>query len=249
MIKTLKTRLRIILTKLLGKDFSSPSLTRLVRDSQVISFDVFDTLIIRTVPLPTDVFNLIHPEDPTFKSRRIEAERQARKLSPLEDIKLEEIYKELYDDPCERQEAMDLEISTELSVCKANPEALEFFNTVRKDGKRVVIVSDMYLSASTIERILINCGYDLNGVNLYVSSEYGKTKRSGNLFKEVLKALRVESVSAPTVKRREKSESCEGADSVKGKDVLHIGDNYISDYLMPRKCGMKGFLYNRLSQS
>ena len=84
MIKTLKTRLRIILTKLLGKDFSSPSLTRLVRDSQVISFDVFDTL--------SDLFNHIHPEDPTFKSRCIEAERKARMLSPLEDVKLESIY-------------------------------------------------------------------------------------------------------------------------------------------------------------
>ena len=93
MIKTLKTRLRIILTKLLGKDFSSPSLTRLVRDSQVISFDVFDTLIIRPgFTTPSDLFNHIHPEDPTFKSRCIEAERKARMLSPLEDVKLESIY-------------------------------------------------------------------------------------------------------------------------------------------------------------
>ena len=230
MIKTLKARLRIILAKLLGKDFLSPSLTRLVRDSQVISFDVFDTLIIRPgLKTPSDLFNLIHPEDPTFKSRRIEAERQARKLSPLEDIKLETIYELLYESPRERQEAMDLEISTELSVCKANPEALKFFNTVKKAGKRVVIISDMYLSASTISTILTSCGYDLTGVNVYVSSEYGKTKRSGNLFREVLKNLRV--------------------DSVEGKHVLHIGDNYISDYLMPRKCGMKGLLYNYHSQS
>lgn len=58
MIKTLKTRLRIILTKILGKDFSSPSLTRLVRDSQVISFDVFDTLIVRpTLAVPSDLFD------------------------------------------------------------------------------------------------------------------------------------------------------------------------------------------------
>ena len=124
---------------------------------------------------------------------------------------------------------MDLEISTELSVCKANPEALKFFNTVKKAGKagkRVVIISDMYLSASTISTILTSCGYDLTGVNVYVSSEYGKTKRSGNLFREVLRVLREE-----------------------GKHVLHIGDNYISDVLMPRKCGMKSFLYNRLSQS
>ncbi len=234
-LKTLKTRLRIFLTRILGKPFSSPSLTKLVRDSQVISFDVFDTLIIRPgLKTPSDLFNLIHPEDPTFKSRRIEAERQARKLSPLEDVKLSDIYKLLYAEECKRQEvpkvqeAMAVEISTELSVCKANPEALKFFNTVKKARKRVVIISDMYLDRSTIERILINCGYDLTGVNVYVSSEYGKTKRSGSLFREVLGVLREE-----------------GGDSVEGKDVLHIGDNYISDYLMPRKCWMKSFLYNR----
>ena len=176
MIKTLKTRLHILLTRILGKDFSSPSLTRLINNATVISFDVFDTLIIRPgLKTPSDLFNLIHPEDPTFKSRRIEAERQARKLSPLEDIKLEEIYKELYEDLRERQEvqeAMALEISTELSVCRANPEALEFFNTVRKAGKagkRVVITSDMYLDRPTIENILTNNGFNLEGVNVYVS--------------------------------------------------------------------------------
>ncbi|MBQ8945390.1 MAG: hypothetical protein IJ058_01100 [Lachnospiraceae bacterium] len=228
MIKTLKTRIRIILTKLLGKDFSNPSLTRLVRDSQVISFDVFDTLIIRSgLKTPSDLFDLIHPDDSTFKSRRIEAERKAREQLSLEDIKLEEIYKELYEDLRERQEvqeAMALEISTELSVCRANPEALEFFNTVRKVGKRVVITSDMYLNRPTIENILTNCGYDLTGVNVYVSSEYGKTKRTSNLFREVL--------------REEGMEGREG-------EVLHIGDNLIADYISPRKIGMKSFLYNR----
>ena len=145
-------------------------------------------------------------------------------------------------------------------------------------------LSDMYLSASTISTILKNCGYDLNGVNLYVSSKYAKTKRSGNLYREVLKALKplktlnplrgvelpapapalqrreelkklkklkkLESCESPeTVKKSESDRSGEGVDGVKCKDVLHIGDNYISDYLMPRKCGMKSFLYNRRSQS
>ena len=53
--------------------------------------------------------------------------------------------------------------------------------------------------------------------------EYGKTKRSGNLFRTVLEHEEVEA----------------------GK-VLHIGDNLISDYLMPKKCGMKSFLYRRV---
>ena len=128
-----------------------------------------------------------------------------------------------YDNPRERQEAIKLEIATELSVCKANPEALEFFKVVKQEGKRLIIVSDMYLDSSTIEEILQNCGYDFADVPIYVSSEYGKTKRSGNLFRTVLEHEEVEA----------------------GK-VLHIGDNLISDYLMPKKCGMKSFLYRRV---
>ena len=116
------------------------------------------------------------------------------------------------------------EIQTELSVCKANPAALVFFNTARKSGKRVVITSDMYLDRPNIENILSNNGFDLEGVNVYVSSEYGKTKRTSNLFKTVI--------------RQEHMEGREG-------EVLHIGDNLISDYLNPRKVGMKSFLYNR----
>ena len=59
---------------------------------------------------------------------------------------------------------------------------------------------------------------------MYVSSEYGKTKRTGNLFREVLE-----------------EEGMEGREG----EVLHIGDHYISDYLNPRNVGMKSFLYNR----
>ena len=223
MIKTItfKTRIRLILSKVLGKDFSHIP-NSLVRDSRIISFDVFDTLIIRPgLKHPSDVFDLIHPEDSTFKARRLEAARISKleaEANGLEDRTLTDIYKHLpeYDEKDE--------IQTELSVCKANQPAHDLYSRCREEGKRVIIISDMYLLASAIERILINCGYDLTGVNVYVSSEYGKTKRSGSLFREVLKTLREE--------------------GVEGKDVLHIGDNYISDYLMARKCGLKGFLYS-----
>ena len=124
---------------------------------------------------------------------------------------------------------MDLEISTELKVCKANPEALRFFNTVKKSGRRVVIVSDMYLERESISTILTNNGFDLEGVNVYVSSEYGKTKRSGNLFKKVLEEEHIK-------KGEERS-------------VLHIGDHFISDYWMARRAGLKSFLYKASDQS
>ena len=216
----IKTKARILLSNTFDKSFSDIS-TTLINSCSIISFDIFDTLIIRPeVNEPSDVFDLVHPDDPSFKEKRLEAARISRleaESKGLEERKLCEIYKHLpgYDE--------NDEINAELKVCKANKPALTFFNKVKESGKRIIIISDMYLDSSTIEEILQNCGYDLTDVPIYVSSEYGKTKRSGNLFRTVLEHEEVEA----------------------GK-VLHIGDNLISDYLMPKKCGMKSFLYRRV---
>ena len=64
-------------------------------------------------------------------------------------------------------------------------------------------------------------GFDIESVPVYVSSEFGLTKRSGNLFKKVLEEEKIEKTGS----------------------VLHIGDNLISDYIMPKHAGMKSFLY------
>ena len=216
---TIKNHIRIILSSLLGHHFKK--IYALVDKSAVISFDVFDTLIIRDVPVPADVFDYISA-DPSFKSRRMEAERKARIESNLEDITLSDIYKHLYIDERERQKWMNREISTELTLCKPNPSALAFFNKMHESGKKIIIISDMYLSCATISLLLSNCGYNLDGVSLYISSEYGKTKRSGNLFKKVLDIERI-----------------------RHSDVIHIGDNMLSDLLRPKLCGMKAVLIKR----
>ena len=126
---TFKTRIRLILSKVLGKDFSHIP-NSLVRDSRIISFDVFDTLIIRPgLKTPSDLFNLIHPEDPTFKARRLEAARISRleaEAQGLEDRTLTDIYKHLseYDEKDE--------INAELSVCKANKPRSTFITDAGK---------------------------------------------------------------------------------------------------------------------
>ena len=77
----------------------------------------------------------------------------------------------------------------------------------------------MYLKTDTVRLILTNCGYNLDGVNVYVSSEYALTKRTGKLFKKVLE---IESVSP--------------------NEVLHLGDNLRSDWFRPKLIGMKAIL-------
>ena len=214
---TLKTKARIILSNLLGKSFN----TIPIPTTPIISFDVFDTLIIRDVPFPTDVFDMLNPEDKNFKTRRIEAERIARTQSTKEDITLEEIYKVLMPAASDEElrQAMEREINTELKACKANKPALDFFNSVRESGKRIIIISDMYLKSDTVRLILQNCGYNLDGVNVYISSEYAKTKRTGSLFKTVL-----------------------SLEYITPHDIIHIGDNWRSDWFRPSMVGMKAIL-------
>ena len=67
----------------------------------------------------------------------------------------------------------------------------------------------MYLKSDTVRLILTNGGYNLDGVNVYVSSEYAKTKRTGSLFKTVL-----------------------SLEYVAPRDIIHIGDNWRSDWLI-----------------
>ena len=70
---------------------------------EVVSFDVFDTLIKRNVRTPKDVFSLVEREAlkrfgvsmEGFRDKRVCAERTARELSDREEISFGEIYDQL----------------------------------------------------------------------------------------------------------------------------------------------------------
>ncbi len=229
--RRVKKCLKNILSKIKGKDISCLP-DSLLDQVDIISFDVFDTLILRDVENPTDVFDLVETEFnneyeeriDSFKMHRIDAERKARIKFGKKDVTFDEIYQELsgvYDESSLIR-LQQIEIEKELCVCKANLAMMDFYQRMIKSGKRIIIISDMYLSANTIGRILNNCGYD-GYEKLYVSSEYRCMKRYGELF-EVVK------------------NDC--ADS-HGKRILHIGDHPIADDKMAKKAGYRSFLYRR----
>ena len=187
----------------------------------IISFDIFDTLLLRPYVKPTDLFfHLERLENVDgFHNARIEAERQARKThSDLEDITIDEIYDEIADKykPLKQKE-MDLE----RQVLQPNPEMKEVFDYALKQNKKIIIVSDMYLPAKFLSDVLIEKGYD-GFEKIYVSCEYRKTKWTGNLYKNVLSEQKI-----------------------KGKDVLHIGDNVDSDKNRAEKGGISAILYTK----
>ena len=141
----------------------------------VITFDAFDTLIIRDVMKPAHVFRCAYG----FWGRylRVVAEIFARKTSKKTEITLDDIYRFL-------PFSSNKEIEYEKRLCRANPKIYKLVQMLLNQGKKVYAISDMYLSKDTISEILIASGYD---VPVLVSSEYGCNKFDGALFQEFLR--------------------------------------------------------------
>lgn len=177
-----------------------------------ISFDIFDTLIKRDVPKPTDVFRLMGKcmRDDSFYENRVGAERIARQA--LGEVSLEDIYAIMYsNNEDNKQKLMSNEIEYENSLCTVNKDMIDIYNRIVK-YKRVFLISDMYLSREVIQSILDNNG--IKGYEaLIVSNEIGKTKSSGELYEYV------------------KSEyGC--------KNMCHVGNNFMADYVAAKKSGL-----------
>jgi HAD superfamily hydrolase (TIGR01549 family) len=103
-------------------------------------------------------------------------------------------------------------------MCIPNGKAVEKYNELKEKGKKIILCSDMYLPIDTMKKILDKCG--INGYdNLFVSSDIGKSKKSGELFDYILKKYEIPS-----------------------DKLIHIGDNPYIDYCVPRLKGINAFL-------
>jgi predicted HAD superfamily hydrolase len=209
-------------------------MSALIAAHDLISFDVFDTLILRKVAKPTDVFSLVKvkllaaPEAllhqqtvDAFPELRVRAERLARaekhQRAQSREVTLDEIYCQLARLSGASPAAVDLlkrtELEVEHGVVYPNPAAKLIFDTALAQRKRIVFCSDMYLSAATIESLLDRCGYPSQDA-LYVSCEHARSKGEGTIFQFI-----AERHGIPT------------------KRILHFGDNQHADLLMAKQAG------------
>lgn len=196
----------------------------------VVSFDIFDTLILRPFVRPTDLFYIVGEKLGylDFVNLRTETERQCRleskKNGGSAEIDIKDIYRR-----AERYlgipaaEGIRAEAETELDLCFANPYMKQVYDLLQKAGKCVIITSDMYLLREHIEAILHKngfVGYD----RLYLSNELKKSKTEGSVY-ELIKA------------------------DYSGKAVIHVGDNMQSDAEMPKKYGIESFHYMNVNHA
>lgn len=175
---------------------SIQNIIKKINKYEIISFDIFDTLIKRDVSRPDFVFELVEREFnrthddkvSDFRIKRIQAERKAREEHRDREVTLEEIYAELVEEnfseiTCE--ELKNIELKIEAQVCVCNIPLKKIYDYSLKKSKKVYIISDMYLPRDFVERLLVQCGYS-QWDGLFLSSDIGKTKRSGALFDYVI---------------------------------------------------------------
>ena len=134
---------------------------------EVLSLDVFDTVLRRRCQSPRDIFSLL--QDLAYKEMQLRhvpvaiaraaAESMARRMSGKE-ISLEQIYDAMASicrlSSVEAGRLMALELELEKRLLYAVPEWVRMYDNCRSGGKRVIFVSDMYLPSRFISEILEN---------------------------------------------------------------------------------------------
>ncbi len=204
-----------------------------------VSFDIFDTLIVRPFLEPIDLFKFLDKEyrkiakcktGINFSKIRVVSENVARdkqyKKNPkIQEITLDDIYstiEKLYEiDKNVLNQLKEKEKEYEIRFCYRRNTLYDIYTLALDMGKKVICTSDMYLPKETINTILKKNGY-VNIYKLYVSSDIKKTKWTTDLYKYILKDL-----------------------SANPSEIIHLGDNYDSDYQKPLELGFNAIYIPR----
>ncbi len=193
----------------------------------VISFDVFGTLILRPFS-PRVLFSIMEQRLGFYKfsSVRTDAENEIRRKrlrnSGHDNVSLADIYDLIaHKTGLDPRKTAELEYELECLYCYASPFFQKAVSLCQKTGREIVISSDMYLSREQIGGILARAGYrNLN--RILVSSELEKSKKQGDLFQYL-------------------------RDSYKGLSIVHVGDDPKADVENARKVGITAVYYPNAS--
>jgi len=178
-----------------------------------VTFDIFDTLMMRYIAKPNLVNELIRLKvekllgsEFDFPKFRLQAESVAREKFS-HDVNIAEIYKtfseltKLDEETCKKIRA--LEVETEIELALPRTEIVDWLKKCVAANKKVYLISDMYLQTEDIEKILSKC--DIEGYNkLMISCETGMRKDTAEVWNYL-------------------------AEKKLAGNLIHIGDNEQSD--------------------
>ena len=193
-----------------------------------VSFDVFDTCLIRRCGLPEKIWDLMADRlfdvidirgRLSFTGNRGMAEKAAALKTPYPS--LEDIYKELNVAQWgfSQDFVKNLEMEIEEQELFPNPEMLRIVDDYREKDFKVAFISDMYLPTDFIKGILQKKGFFKDGDLVLVSAGCHAGKFDGKIFDYLFKLT-----------------------GTRAKQWHHFGDNERSDFQIPKSKGIKAHL-------
>lgn len=200
---------------------------RMMRSVDVVTFDVFDTVLERPFENYETLFELIAPEVKLLtgipEEAFIDLRRRSRALAESrktgEEIPLAARYGAVLEAAgCPQDTSATLaayEFGADFALLRPRPLGKELYELAVSMGKRIAFVSDIYYSTKQVRALLDGAGFDRVPSQVFTSCDEGLLKHSGTLYPHVLQALRVDAAQ-----------------------VLHIGDNLHSDVEMARQSGL-----------
>ena len=203
-------------------NLGASSILAIAGDFKVVSFDVFDTLVLRLVNEPSMVFELMGRRlgVPHFRGIRVEAEEAARSSNrrhrKTNEVRLAEIHAKLGLSSLVADESMRSELAAESAVLRPNPAVAPVLAELRRRGVRTIAISDTYLLRDELRRLLDRCGIALDAI--YTSADFCDQdlgKYNGRLFGEV---CRLEGIAT--------------------RELLHVGDHPRSDVRNAKQAGV-----------
>ena len=208
----------------------------------VLSVDVFDTLLWRRVPEPADLFlvlghtlaasgKLAGGVSPAgFADLRRAAERAAREKAEAatgyREIRLPDIYAQLpeslFAPDFGRAAQVDMELACEGRMVVADEALTALMSEAKAVGVCVILVSDTYFTAAQLRALLdaAGCG-DLALDRIYVSTEAGRPK-----YRDLFDVILADLGAAPA-------------------RMVHIGDNHGADVAPCAARGIGAVHYDR----
>ena len=195
------------------------------KNVKVLSFDVFDTLLLRPFEKPNDVFSFIAPhvegvlqKGQDFTKLRKQVERETRqKALPVEEVTIDEIYANFTQIPPKTREEIKLrEIEMELKFCFPRKSGEILYKKAVESGLIIVATSDIYFEEEFLAKLLKKNGFKFDFI--FSSASLRKRKKTGNIYPEITRIL-----------------------GVKPEEILHVGDNKISDITRAKEHGLQTF--------
>lgn len=175
------------------------------------SWDFWDTLVTRCVLAPAEVFEIVEKITGTAGFSVLRKTAEAKSRAGVPETTLDRIYEFLPFEAAEKRRLRDTEVWVEEQL--ASPIMVNVAQWSDED----VVVSDMYLDSATMLRIAKACGIELSPERLFLSSDLGATKHTGELFDHVKRRVHLKS---------------------------HVGDNRHSDVTVPGRKGIMATHFN-----